>query len=458
MTQPPAPAARRLPAFLVWATWVVMTAGALGLVARYGQNVPFHEDWQIVPVLSGARGDWAAWLWSQNNEHRLPLPRLVSLLVLAPTRCDLRALMYVSVATLAAAAALLMAAAARARGRAALSDALFPVALLHPGNAECFLWAFQIHFALSILLNCALLSLLVRAGPPTAATALAATCCALGLALCGANGLAYAAAAAGWLFAGGVLYGRSAGASRAARSLLLAGAALTAGLIGVYFVGLSRPAWAVPPTAGQFGDGLLQFLSDLFGLHPNAWGLFGAAGALLLLATAGLLARVWRSRPDERWRALGLLLFVAASLALAAGVAWGRAATLGCLQSRYVTLTAPFLFCASLAWQRYGGPRTRARLPLALLLVLVLLLPGNTWDGLRLAQKRYEIAAAFLADRDAGLSLDELAARHTPQLHYSQKDLRDLLGQMEAARLVSPRQDRRMDLTNPRSGERGYAW
>src|SRR5262249_33300899 len=147
-------------------------------------------------------------------------------------------------------------------------------------------------FALSILLCCALLALVVRAGPPTAATALAVTCCALGLALCGVNGLVYAAAAGAWLFAGWGIHGPAAGASRAARPLMLAGAALTAGLIGVYFVGLSRPGWAVRPTPGQLGDGVLQFLSDMFGLHPRAWGLFGAAGVVLLLASAVLLARV----------------------------------------------------------------------------------------------------------------------------------------------------------------------
>src|SRR5262249_34168618 len=136
----------RAAAWLVYGLWAAMTVSALVFVAVYVQNVPFYEDWQILPVLSGQQTADATWLWSQTNEHRIPLPRLIALLVLVPTRYDLRALCYVNVLALSAGVLLLIRGAARARGRTVLTDALFPLALLHLGNAENLYWSFQIQF------------------------------------------------------------------------------------------------------------------------------------------------------------------------------------------------------------------------------------------------------------------------------------------------------------------------
>lgn len=45
-------------------------------------NVPHGEDWFWVPAYTGHEVDFWGWLWSQNNEHRVPLPRLVGLATL----------------------------------------------------------------------------------------------------------------------------------------------------------------------------------------------------------------------------------------------------------------------------------------------------------------------------------------------------------------------------------------
>jgi hypothetical protein len=67
-------------ALFVWITWVVMLLGVLTFVAKYATNVPLHDDWDgLVPVLNGDQPVTAAWLWSQHNEHRVPLPRLLLL-------------------------------------------------------------------------------------------------------------------------------------------------------------------------------------------------------------------------------------------------------------------------------------------------------------------------------------------------------------------------------------------
>ena len=55
--------------------------GGAALVARFGSNVPSWDEWDMVPTLTGEQPVSAEWLWSQHNEHRVPLPRLVLLAV-----------------------------------------------------------------------------------------------------------------------------------------------------------------------------------------------------------------------------------------------------------------------------------------------------------------------------------------------------------------------------------------
>jgi hypothetical protein len=53
--------------------WLVMLIAALALVANYGSNVPSWDDWDIVPAATSHQRITLQWLWSQHNEHRIPL-------------------------------------------------------------------------------------------------------------------------------------------------------------------------------------------------------------------------------------------------------------------------------------------------------------------------------------------------------------------------------------------------
>ncbi len=59
--------------------WVILLIADLALVVRFGPDVPRWDDFDVVPVLTGDAALSAGWLWSQHNEHRVPLPRLVLL-------------------------------------------------------------------------------------------------------------------------------------------------------------------------------------------------------------------------------------------------------------------------------------------------------------------------------------------------------------------------------------------
>src|SRR5438105_8162010 len=68
-----------VPRWIVGLLAVVMSLAILGFVYLYGANVPYLDDWDIVPALTGNQAVTLRWLWSQHNEHRLPLPRLLLL-------------------------------------------------------------------------------------------------------------------------------------------------------------------------------------------------------------------------------------------------------------------------------------------------------------------------------------------------------------------------------------------
>ena len=109
-----------------------MTILAFAFVAKYGPNLPLWDDFDMVDVMVGSQRVTLDWLWSLHNEHRVPLPKLVLLLLYRLTRNDFRAGMYFNVAVLAALAAASIVIAGRRRRlpdlrRPASAGALEPV-------------------------------------------------------------------------------------------------------------------------------------------------------------------------------------------------------------------------------------------------------------------------------------------------------------------------------------------
>src|SRR5262245_19275277 len=123
---PPTPTSQ--PGRYLLAVWAVMTAAALGFVLGFGHNVPWVDEWEFVPVLTGHEPA-GPWLWAQHNEHRLPLPRAVYLGLFRLTG-DFRAGTVLQVVVLSVLALGLMRYLAAARGRPAWADVFVPVGLL----------------------------------------------------------------------------------------------------------------------------------------------------------------------------------------------------------------------------------------------------------------------------------------------------------------------------------------
>ena len=404
-----------------WSVWAVMAAGAFAFIYTYGCNLPCLDEWDMVGALTGNQPITLAWLWSQHNQHRIVLPRLIYLALAWLTGSDFRAGMYFNGLALAALAAALIVAARRLRGWTSYADAFFPLALLHAGHWENLLWGFQIEFVAHTLLAFGLLLLILRSRSPlTWGAGLAGSLCLLALPLCGAHGLPFVPLLAVWLLVWAWRSRRTPGRAAWRLAVVAALAAAALALVPVYFIGYepiaehpASPSWEA---TGKVG---LEFLTMSFGSAMIPW--WNAARFIvlgLLAGTAAALTAAWRSRPEERIRCLGLLLFLAALVGLALGIGWGRA---GIDRSagfavRYAVLAVPFLCAVYLACD-VVGPAARARfVQVALFIALLALCRTNTRMGLWSGRERRELFRAAERDLRAHLPAEVIAARH-PILH-----------------------------------------
>jgi len=393
--------------------WAVMSVAALGLVASHGSNVPSWDDWDIVPAATGHQPVTLKWLWSQHNEHRVPVPRLLLLAMMRLLSMDFRTGMYFNVVVTSALALAMVLAMRRLRGSASYLDAFFPIALLNWSQAANFLWCWQVQFYASMTLAGTLIILIARsAGPPKGITAVITGICVVLLPLCGANGLGLVPALALWLGYVGLLHWRS-GASGARReAMILLGAAIVALLlVGLYFVGYNSVpyhpsthkrriiAWtALQFLTMGFGPGIVGLSFEEQPVPIAFWKVACVGVSAIFASTCWILITVWCKQAAERARASGLLLFLAAMSSLALGLGMGRNG----FETRYVTLSVPALCATYFAWSLYGPTWIRPAARMLLFATTVILLAPNTWWGWRYAANLKSHLSAFERDMVAG--------------------------------------------------------
>lgn len=415
-------------AVLVWVIWAATLASILVSIARDGRNIPFEEDWLMVAPMTGHEPDIPRWLWSQNSEHRLPLPRLVNLALLRATGDFRSTMVFDTLALGAVAAAMILVARALRGGRTSLADAFFPLLLLQLGNWDNLVWGWQIQFVLPTVLVCALLLIIVaRPTPPRGGVLLGGVLAVICLPLSGANGLVFTPTLAGWFAYTAWVRRRASGVDEGTGFWLPAGAAFVAGLLCVvYFIGYEASPWNEPsPGLGATLATSGKFLALSVGpAAVKSWVLFGTVVSVVLLSSLSALLGAWRKGGDERLRIAGLLAFLAATGVLTLAVGWGRAghvAATGRMPTRYVLLAAPGLCAAYFSLLLYGEGWMRRAGPAGLALLLALLFPLNTRIGFQRRDWFGGGMAAFERDLAAGASPELLAQRHhTFLLHWDE--------------------------------------
>jgi len=373
---------------------VVLSLSLLGFVFFYGGNVPYLDDWDIVPALTGNQAITFSWLWSQHNEHRLPLPRLLLLGLYQLSGFDFRAGMVFNAAAVILMAVLMLHAAARIRGELSLTDAFIPLLFLSWAHYDNLLWSWQVGFVSAILLAILAIHAISRSPTPTWRTGLCMGILVCALPLTGAVGLAFAAPLSIWMMVVVWVYRRR--DTRLATTFAIGGA-LGLLLICLYFIGYQRAAIQPPNSSREWLSGTVDFLS--MGLAPlsragydsiagvSARELAGYAIAAMLLA--GLLADMFvRPSRSEFIRASGLAAIISGALILALGVAWGRGGQ--CVMPRYVTLGAPGLMAIYLSSLIRPGSAIGFCARTVLLLLAVLIAWPNMSAARARAQDRLE--------------------------------------------------------------------
>ncbi len=405
---------------VVWGAWAGLTAASLALIVAFGSNAPYLDGWDMVPTLTGEQPVTLEWLWSQHNEHRVPLPRLVLLAVNA-VAVDFRIAMVLDQLAMAGLALLLLRALQRARGGLRLTDVVVPLLLLNPAQAVNVLWSWQVQFYASTLLVGLVLVTIVRAGDgerdvrPARAALLAGLATVL-LPLCGGNGVALVPPLAAWVAWVGLRHRDASArgerlAARAALGLATAAVLLT----GLYFVGYEPVPYHTrnPGVAGKLVE-IARVLTVGLGTGVrHAWPLVAALAAALLALAASASWRAWRATPGEHERAGGLLALLGALATLGAAIGLGRDG----FEARYVTLLAPLWCCAYAALTLHAPTRPGLVGRGALCAATALLLWPNATAGLAHARDVRAGLGGLERDVARGASLDRVVARYGRWLH-----------------------------------------
>jgi hypothetical protein len=348
--------------------------------------------------------------------------------------------MSCNVLVLAVIAAMCMLAARRLRGRTSWTDAFFPFLWLHLGHWENMLWGSQLFVILGALLVSALLLCIVRPeGNLTAGHKALAALCLLAMPLCGVQSVVLVPALALWIAYMGMAEWRSAAPQSRRNGLLLLAAAVASCILAALTVlnFQAPPQHPYNPGLAATLRGAVEFLGTGVGRMASAVRPLTATGAgLLILATAVLLARSWKTRVGDRTRLSGLLLFLGGMVMLALAIGWGRAGRLGTdptAKFRYAAMAAPALACAYFAWSIYGPPLLSGIVRACLFAALLMAVPYNGYIGHRLGSVWKAHGDALLADVHSGLSTEEVAARHWQNYCSSQQEFTECLESLKRA-------------------------
>jgi len=346
----------------VWVVWATCTFLLFRFVSRFAVNVPYYDEWEMIPALGGAQPITLSWLWSQHNEHRIFLPKLVYLALAKVTGGDFRAGMYVNAIGMSLCAAATTLFIRRLRGRTAFQDAFFSLLLLNLGQAQTLTNSFQLAFVLASVLLIVVLFQYAAQPTLTFRRALTAAICTAALPLVGGHGIAVVPCLALCSLLSAYEFFKHHGDKR--KAFVLAGLAVCSlALTAFNFVDYQRPArHPTSPGLPQTLIGTFQFLVSAFGSASRfVWPVAGVLCGMFLVATLVACSSVLRQTPSERFRVLRLTLLLGALLCLSLGTSWARVAfgPEALFASRYVVLSAPFWYVAYLVWEIWDRPRLR---------------------------------------------------------------------------------------------------
>jgi hypothetical protein len=415
--------ARKLAAaILVWAVWGAMTAAAILFIWHYARNIPYMDDFALVPVMTGHDPVSLQWIWSQHNEHRPAISRLILVGLHRFIANDFRVGMYFNAGLLSAAAASTLVLVRRLRGSFSITDIVLPLSILNLGQTETLFISFAMNLVLTAWISCELIA--------TAATAdrrlgwrlaLKFGLCLVLLPLCGGSGLVMLPPLAMWLAgysACGWWSGRGPGvAARAIGFWLLTACSV---VVALYLINYTSPVhFGPPPSPTAVATTTLEYLSLVVCANaPNYWRLASLTVVLLVGVTLVRLVVVVLRHPQERPRALALSAMILSMLSAAVAVGLSRSyvGAVGGLASRYVTISAPLLYALYVAWLAYGPSSAEWVVHIVLLALVCLAIAANIKFALRFGEDRLSVYRSVERGLKARVPSSVLLRRACPAL------------------------------------------
>jgi hypothetical protein len=399
----------------LYLVWLLFALAAVAVVFCCGSEIPYWDDWVLVPVLSGQQPLGVAWLMAPQNEHRLPFSRLLMWIAWRIAGDGNRIILMANVLLLVWAARLLMLTTARLRQGPGWADLLIPVLFLHWGHMENLLWSSQLCAFSAVWLFFAAAAMLGRDVRAWRWPHLALACGSVVLLpLQMAVGVAMTpGCAAALMVAAGELI-RSPDARLRRRGAIAALAALVACLVAAALVTAYTPVARHSPVVHDFAPTLRAVLGCA-GTSLGVWGrvplLAGAAVLGLSAFSIGAGVAVWRRRPPDRPLVLRLYLLLLAAWTVAAAIGWGRV-RFGATTERYSLLSVPILGCALMLCALYRFPPKGRAWRAAILLAAAAVWAANTLYGGYYAKQRLCGSWAMRRDIADGLPLVEIVGRN----------------------------------------------
>lgn len=401
---------------VVWAVTAAMAGLSLLFITLYGRNLPYADDFILLPIVGGLEPFTWGWLWQQQNEHRFPIGRGIFFLLAQATHLDSRAGMVVNALLLSATAFWVISSLRFYRGELTLYDCAFPLLILHWGHYHNLLMNIQVFVVTAAAATLGVACFALRGGwNRWSGIAGYAVLISL-LCVSGGNGLPIAACHAAFAAWTAYTLWQSPGKDDRRRALAMLSIAVGVGvMVSLYFTGWARPPHHPPPRFSKESiRGTGEFLAISFGpVAITGWRYFALAAGGGILGGALLLLRSFFQEPHQRIRVAALLCSLAGMSALAAGIGISRG-VIGpgiVLDARFVTIAMPLLFTLLLILSLAKGQHGRRLYKVAAAAIIVLML-SNMVLGSRAGSVRARGIDTVLQEMAQCRPLGEIAKEH----------------------------------------------
>jgi hypothetical protein len=404
----------------------------------YGPRLPYSDDWDLVPIITGRVPLTLGWLWAQHNEHRIVIPKLVSIILYRATSANFRSVIYLNIVLLSLLSAASILTMRKIRGRILFIDAFYPLLLMHLGQSA-FFWGFELQFTLVTSLVCSISLVAIYSGqtlkmPSTILIGLLL----LLLPVSGGNGLLYVPGIALWLGIRAFCQLKNLAkqeathvpsdsntyrAVRRAQIIMLGFVAMSMAISIAYFVGYKRVPHPWPAaTMKQLAAATLHLLAAAFGWFPTAHlPLFAIASAILTVASFAYVTFLSfhpETSPILRWRASDIAACMMAFVPVALGLAYGRGGQSSFPTSHYSTLALPILYWTFMSFS-LGIRRPAAKfIQIALCLMLSFLWITYAYNAVQRGKSSIINTAEIERELSYGATIDEIVDHHILELIF----------------------------------------